>query len=70
MKSIALNSYIDSCNGMCQRVLKDINKCSYNDKELLEAYITDINNGGRDYSQIIKLGQLLKDLDNKYRNLK
>lgn len=23
-KSFALNTYIDSCNGMCKRVLKDI----------------------------------------------
>ncbi|MBM7869257.1 hypothetical protein JOC70_000726 [Clostridium pascui] len=69
-KSISSNTYIDSCEGMCKRVLKDIEDNFSDEEILLDAYITDINNGGRDYTSIMQLGLLLKELDVKYKGLK
>ncbi|WP_238884554.1 hypothetical protein [Clostridium sp. YIM B02551] len=67
IKSIALYSYIDNCNGMCRRVMKDIKELPYDNYELLEAYFNDKEGGGRDYSEIIELGALLNDLEEKYK---
>lgn len=70
INSISSSTCIDSCNGICRRVLKDIEN-NFNDSEmLLDAYIIDLNQGGRDYSSIIQLGLLLKQLDDKYKQLK
>lgn len=62
-KSFALNTYIDSCNGMCKRVLKDIEDLNYSADDLITAYTTDKQNGGRDYSAIIKLGKIMAKLE-------
>lgn len=62
-KSFALNTYIDSCNGMCKRVLKDIEDLNYSADDLITAYTTDKQNGCRDYSAIIKLGKIMAKLE-------
>lgn len=67
IKSLALNTYIDSCEGMCKRVFTDIEKVYPNKNDLVKAYFNDKNNGGRDYSYIIKLGQLIKEIEDTYK---
>lgn len=65
-KSLVFITCIDSCNGMCRRVLNDLKKSGLDKNGLVEAYLNDKNNGGRDYSDIIKLGKLLKELEENY----
>lgn len=62
IKSFTLNTYIDSCNGMCKRVLKDIKDLDYSEKDLISAYAND-KSQGRDYSAIIELGKLISKLE-------
>ena len=69
-KSLTFNTNIASCNGMCKRVLNDIEGLSYDSKDLLDAYLTDKNQGGCNYSAIIKLGQLLKELEDRTISLR
>lgn len=66
VKSLALNTYMDSCEGMCKRVFTDIEKIYTNKIDLVEAYFNDRDNGARDYSYIIKLGKLIKELEEIY----
>lgn len=63
LESFVFMTCIDSCNGMCRRVLSDIEKSGLDKDGLLKAYLNDKNSGGRDYSNIIKLGELLKELE-------
>jgi predicted DNA-binding helix-hairpin-helix protein len=56
LKSLVSITCIYSCNGMCKRVLADIEKLNFSEADLIESYIRDKNSGGRDYSSIIKLG--------------
>lgn len=62
IKSFALNTYIDSCNGMCKRVLKDIEELNYSAENLISAYAND-KSQGRDYSAIIELGKIMAKLE-------
>lgn len=48
---------------MCKRVLKDIEDLNYSADDLITAYTTDKQNGGRDYSAIIKLGKIMAKLE-------
>ena len=66
IKSLNLNTYMDSCEGMCKRVFTDIEKIYPDEVDLVEAYFNDKNHGGLDYSYIIKLGQLIKELEEIY----
>ena len=63
IKSLALNTCIDSCNGMCKKILKDSKKLFPHESDLLIAYRADKENGGRDYQSIIELGIMLKKLE-------
>ena len=69
LKSLVFMTCMDSCNGMCRRVLSDIEKSNLDKNDLVEAYFNDKNSGGRDYGYIIKLGELLKELEEKSNNL-
>ena len=62
-KSLESITFMSSCNGMCKRILKDIEDSSHDNDYLLEAYFNEINHGGMDYSPIIKLGKLLEELE-------
>jgi len=53
---------IDVCDGVCKRVLKDIEKSEHSTEKLMEAYLNDKLHGGRDYQSIIKLGKLLSEI--------
>jgi len=64
-KSLASNTFMDSCNGMCKRILKDLEE--YSKEELYQGYVTDKANSGRDYSAIIELGMLLNELECKHK---
>ncbi|MGL4369354.1 MAG: hypothetical protein ACRCUT_06760 [Spirochaetota bacterium] len=65
IKSLALNTCIDSCNGMCRRVLEDAKKLYPDESDLVEAYLADKVNGGRNFTSIIELGLLLKKIEDK-----
>lgn len=62
INSLSLNTYIDSCNGMCKRVLKDIKGLNYSAEKLISAYAND-KSQGRDYSAIIELGKIIAKLE-------
>lgn len=62
MKSLAFITCIESCNGMCRRVLEDIQKDCPDIKDLIEAYFNDKYHEGRDYKYIMELGELLKKI--------
>ncbi|NFH88821.1 hypothetical protein FDA33_01065 [Clostridium botulinum] len=70
IKSFTSYSCIDSCEGMCKKVFTDIENLSLDEVDLIETYINDKLHGGRNYEYIIKLGELFKELEQKYEKLK
>ena len=71
INSLAMETYMDCCEGMCKRVYTDIKNKFDNEEILKDAYETDRTQGAREYEYIIKLGELIKELEencnNKYK---
>lgn len=53
---------IDSAEGMARRVLSDFKRCGMTKSELAAAYQRDYQDGGYQYPNLIRLGELLQDL--------
>lgn len=66
INSLSTRTCLDTCEGVCKRVLKDIKDLS--DDKMLEEYINDKLSGGRDYSSIIQLGLLLNKLEEESKD--
>lgn len=53
---------IDSAEGMARRVLFDLEHCGLSRQKLAAAYKHDYQDGGYQYPNLIRLGQLLQEL--------
>lgn len=64
IKTLNSMTCMDSCVGMCRRILKDIHNSNMSKEELTEAYWRDKNQGGVEFETIIELGKFLEELKN------
>jgi hypothetical protein len=61
---------IDSAEGMARRVLNDLEKSGLPKKELARVYKFGLRYGGSDYPNLIRLGNLMKEITSLARSIK